>query len=56
MVDLSGTRQGVTLNQLNKEDRRYLYRFKSRIQLKGEQKYNSGKPNYRVLLYALKKF
>ena len=31
IVDLSGARWGAILNQLNKEDRRYLYRFKSGI-------------------------
>ena len=56
MVDLSGAGQGATLNQLDKEDRRYLYRFKSGIQLKGEWKYDSGKLKCRALLYILKKF
>ena len=31
IVDLSGTRLGAMLNQLNKKDRYYLYRFKSGI-------------------------
>ena len=31
IVDLSSAGWGVTLNQLNKEDKRYLYRFKSGI-------------------------
>jgi len=31
IVDLSSARWGVILNQLNKEDRRYPYRFKSGI-------------------------
>jgi hypothetical protein len=56
MVDLSGAGWGATVNQLDKEDRRYLCRFESGIWSKGERKYDSGKLECRALLYALKKF
>ena len=56
MVDLSGAGWGATLNQLDKEDRRYPCRFESGIWSKGERKYDSGKLECRALLYALKKF